>query len=227
MIVPILLMLFLVPCGLYFTGIRGLPAGKEVTFWNVMRSSSGSSSVLWAVTAAVLVVACLVYFLKERSLEKVVETTFKGASEASSLAALMMMAFAIGAMCGKDKLATGPYVASLLREDLVPWGGGPSSFLVSCLIAFCTGTSWGTIAIMLPIALPIAAKVGFLPAVAVSAVLGGAVFGDHCSPISDTTVVASMAARCEHIDHVRTQLPYALMAGTGATVLYALFGAGF
>ena len=77
---------------------------------------------------------------------------------------------------------------------------------------------------MLPIALPIADASGAPLPLAVAAVLGGGVFGDHCSPISDTTIVSSMASACDHIDHVRTQLPYALAAGGSATVLYLLAG---
>ena len=97
-----------------------------------------------------------------------------------------------------------PYLTPLLVAPLV--------FLVSGAIAFATGTSWGTFAIMIPLALPLAATMNLegaavsLPLV-VSAVLGGGVFGDHCSPISDTTLISSMAAWSDHIDHVRTQLP--------------------
>ncbi|MCH2279165.1 MAG: Na+/H+ antiporter NhaC family protein, partial [Vicinamibacterales bacterium] len=100
---------------------------------------------------------------------------------------------------------------------------------VSAFIAFATGSSWGTFAIMLPLAVPLAATFNAevamvsLPLV-VSAVLGGGVFGDHCSPISDTSVISSMAAASDHIDHVRTQLPYALIAGAVAFTLYLVVG---
>jgi tetracycline resistance efflux pump len=105
----------------------------------------------------------------------------------------------------------------------------PLVFLVSCVIAFSTGTSWGTFAIMIPLAAPLVERFNIegaavsLPLV-VSAVLGGGVFGDHCSPISDTTVVSSMASASDHIDHVRTQLPYALLCGAGAVALYLVAG---
>ncbi len=100
---------------------------------------------------------------------------------------------------------------------------------MSGFIAFATGSSWGTFAIMMPLAVPLAATfnaesaVVSLPLV-VSAVLGGGVFGDHCSPISDTSVVSSMAAASDHIDHVRTQIPYALVAGATAFVIYLVVG---
>lgn len=96
-------------------------------------------------------------------------------------------------------------------------------------MAFATGTSWGTFAIMIPLALPVATAMlgdgaGVSIPLVVSAVLGGGVFGDHCSPISDTTLISSMAAWSDHIDHVRTQLPYALAAGAAALGLYVVAG---
>ncbi|HLS28886.1 MAG TPA: Na+/H+ antiporter NhaC family protein, partial [Opitutales bacterium] len=105
----------------------------------------------------------------------------------------------------------------------------PTVFLVACFVAFSTGTSFGTMAIMIPLAVPLAAAyidagaIISMPLV-VSAVLGGAVFGDHCSPISDTTIVSSMAAASDHIDHVRTQMPYALVVGGITTLLYLVIG---
>ena len=89
-------------------------------------------------------------------------------------------------------------------------------------MAFATGTSWGTFALMVPIAVPLAtAMAGPLP-LYLAAVLGGGVFGDHCSPISDTTIISSMASASDHIDHVRTQIPYALVGAAGTVALYLL-----
>ena len=100
----------------------------------------------------------------------------------------------------------------------------PLVFVVACVVAFSTGTSWGTFAIMLPIAVPAATTLGLPLAPFVAASLSGGVFGDHASPISDTTIISSMAAATDHIDHVRTQLPYALVAGTGAALLFVVTG---
>src|SRR5690606_25612211 len=98
------------------------------------------------------------------------------------------------------------------------------TFIVAAFIAFATGTSWGTFAIMLPIAVPAAVTLGQPIEPFVAASLAGGVFGDHASPISDTTIISSMAAATDHIDHVRTQLPYALLAGVAAAVLFAIHG---
>ena len=94
----------------------------------------------------------------------------------------------------------------------------PLVFLVSAFIAFSVGSSWGTFAIMIPIAIPIATTLGLPMPLLLGAAISGAIFGDHASPISDTTVVASMASATDHIDHVRTQLPYALIAASVATL---------
>jgi Na+/H+ antiporter NhaC len=87
------------------------------------------------------------------------------------------------------------------------------------------GTSWGTFAIMLPIAVPAAQTLGLPLAPFIAAALSGGVFGDHASPISDTTIISSMAAATDHIDHVRTQLPYAVLCGSIAAIGFAIVGA--
>jgi tetracycline resistance efflux pump len=91
-------------------------------------------------------------------------------------------------------------------------------------VAFTTGTSWGTFAIMIPIAVPLAQSTGVPMELLVAAALGGGIFGDHCSPISDTTVVSALAAGCDVLDHVWTQLPYALAAAGVTSVVYLLLG---
>ncbi len=100
----------------------------------------------------------------------------------------------------------------------------PLIFLVAAGIAFATGSSWGTFAIMIPIAVPIGVSLGLPVTAFVAASISGGVFGDHCSPISDTTIVSSLASASDHIEHVRTQIPYALAAAAVAAVGYALVG---
>ena len=138
------------------------------------------------------------------------------------LALLMMMAFAIGAVC--KELSTGDYVAGIAREWLSPGLVPFIVFVVSSFIAFSTGTSWGTFAIMIAIAVPMARTMDADVYITIAAALGGGVFGDHCSPISDTTILSSMASAGDHIDHVKTQLPYALTGGIFAALFYLLIG---
>jgi len=99
-------------------------------------------------------------------------------------------------------------------------------FLSAVLISFSIGTSWGTMGIMFPVAVPLAAAIGSPLAPAIAGILTGALFGDHCSPISDTTVLSSMFAASDHVDHVNTQIPYAVLAGIVATGLFLLAGFG-
>jgi Na+/H+ antiporter NhaC len=124
------------------------------------------------------------------------------------------------------ELGTGQYVAQVTAGTMPNFIYLPLIFLVSGGIAFSTGTSWGTFAIMLPIAVPAAITLGLPLAPFVAAALAGGVFGDHCSPISDTTIISSMAAATDHVDHVRTQIPYALIGGAIATLGFAIAGAG-
>jgi len=156
------------------------------------------------------------------TLHELTELFFKGFGGLMPLALLMMFAFAIGKTTGE--LKTGEYVAGLadrfLHPNLVP----AILFLIACFIAFSTGTSWGTFAIMIPIAVPMAKMLGASEPLAVAAVLGGGIFGDHSSPISDTTIISSMASASDHIDHVNTQLPYAVSMAAVALVLYLIAG---
>jgi len=149
----------------------------------------------------------------------------KGTVALAPLALLMVLAFAIGQTT--RELGTGLYVAKLTRAYIDPSLIPALIFIVAAFIAFSTGTSWGTFGIMLPIAVPLMGQVPGLEAACVAAVLGGGVFGDHCSPISDTTMIASLAAGSDHIDHVNTQLPYALLVALAAAGVYALVGMAY
>jgi Na+/H+ antiporter NhaC len=165
------------------------------------------------------------------TVQEMVDLSFKGAGGLVPLATIMVLAFAIGTVCSADNLNTGAWVAGVVSSSIPIWLIPGLVFLVACAIAFSTGTSWGTFAIMIPIAVPIAVHINADPALGalsipliVAAALGGGVFGDHCSPISDTSVVSSMAACSDHIDHVRTQIPYALIAAALTFVIYVILG---
>jgi Na+/H+ antiporter NhaC len=156
------------------------------------------------------------------TLKEYADLTMKGISEMMPLALLMLFAFAISAVC--RELETGAYVADITSQWLSPSFVPFLVFLVSGFIAFSTGTSWGTFGIMIAIAVPMAQSMGAHELMTIAAVLGGGVFGDHCSPISDTTIISSMSAATDHIDHVRTQMPYALLVGTATALIYLVMG---
>ena len=226
MIIPIFTMVFMMPLGLIYSGwsqvkdIDALPLSQALI--KALGNGSGSTAVLWAVLTALLVSAALYRSQKIFRLKEIIDLTFKGVGGLIPLALLMMLAFAIGKV--SRELGTGLYAAELAKQWLNPHFVPFMLFLISGFIAFSTGTSWGTFAIMIAVGIPMAQNMDISIPLAVGAVLGGGVFGDHCSPISDTTIISSMASASDHIDHVKTQLPYALTAAGVAALLYLILG---
>ncbi len=228
MIIPIVVMVFCMPFMLAYTGwadarsLLGEGAGAGAMVFQSIGSGSGSTAVLTAVTISILVSMCVYKAQGIFGIRESVDLVLKGIAGLIPLALLMLLAFAIGALC--KKLETGIYVSEVARGWLSPGLVPFLVFLVTCFIAFSTGTSWGTFAIMIPIAVPMAREMDANVLMAIAAVLGGGVFGDHCSPISDTTILSSLASATDHIDHVKTQLPYAGLAGGIAAGLYLILG---
>lgn len=227
MIVPIATMVLMMPVMLCYTGwsdatVNNPDASVFQQILNAIGSGSGSTSVLVAVIVAILVSMVLYKSQRIMGIKEMVDLTLKGISEMMPLALLMLFAFAIGNIC--KELGTGPYVAEISKAWLSPGLVPLIVFIVSCFIAFSTGTSWGTFAIMIAIAVPMAQSMDAPIFMTIAAALGGGVFGDHCSPISDTTILSSMASASDHIDHVRTQIPYALVGGGITALLYLMLG---
>ncbi|MCG8328438.1 MAG: hypothetical protein MI974_12165 [Chitinophagales bacterium] len=227
MVLPILVMVLMMPIMLAFTGwsaaIEQMPEATTMRrILYAIGQGSGSTSVLVAVIVSTVFAMILYTFQGIMKGKEMVDLTIKGITGMMPLALLMMFAFAIGAVC--KELGTGQYVAEVAKAWLSPSMVPFIVFLVSCFIAFSTGTSWGTFAIMIAIAVPMARSMDANVYLTIAAALGGGVFGDHCSPISDTTILSSMASATDHIDHVRTQLPYALIAGGATALLYLLIG---
>jgi tetracycline resistance efflux pump len=228
MIIPIVVMVFFMPVMLAYTGwadareLLGEGADAGAMLFQAIGSGSGSTAVLTAVSLSIIV-SIIVYKAQGIfGIRESVDLVLKGIAGLIPLALLMLLAFAIGALC--RKLETGIYVSEVAQQFITPGLVPFLVFLVTCFIAFSTGTSWGTFAIMVPIAVPMATQMDANVLMAVAAVLGGGVFGDHCSPISDTTILSSMASATDHVDHVKTQLPYAGIAGGTAAFIYLLVG---
>jgi Na+/H+ antiporter NhaC len=146
------------------------------------------------------------------------QISFNGIAELLPIVTILLLSIALGASL--KVLGTGVYIAQIVGSYLPIYLVASMIFLVGAMISFSTGTSWGTFAILIPIAAPIIILMGLPPSLIIAAVLGGGVFGDHCSPISDTTAISSIASGCDLLEHVRTQLPYALTAGGISIVLY-------
>jgi tetracycline resistance efflux pump len=211
MVLPILAMVIMMPLSLYITG------GGDI------RAGSGSTSVLWAVLVGLLTAWILLIAQRANTIDELTRIGLRGAGGLMSLALVLLLALSIGVVA--REIGTGVYLAQATAGLMPGYVFLPLVFLVAAGIAFSTGTSWGTFAIMIPIAVPAALALGMPPEPFVAAALSGGIFGDHASPISDTTIIASMAAATDHIDHVRTQLPYALIAGSVAIVGFAVAGA--
>ena len=210
MIVPIAAMVLAMPVGLYITGN------------GVITEGSGSTAVLWAVLVALFAAWLLVLLHKRSTVHDLMEVFLRGAGGFLPVAMILLFALALGDVA--NLLGTGSYVAQLTQDTIPLFLLLPLLFLTSSFIAFSIGSSWGTFAIMIPLALQIALSLEVSTSLFLAAVLSGSVFGDHASPISDTTVVASMASATDHIDHVRTQLPYALISAAIATVGFFIVG---
>jgi Na+/H+ antiporter NhaC len=227
MVAPIVIMVAMMPVMLAYTGWDAALAADPTAagsrrLFLAIGNGSGSTAVLVAVLVSIL--ASMVIYKTQRIMgfREMIDLTLKGIAGMIPLALLMLMAFAIGAVC--KAMSTGPYVAEITRAWLSPGLVPFLVFLVSCFIAFATGTSWGTFAIMIPIGIPMAQTMDANVYMTLAAALGGGVFGDHCSPISDTTILSSMASTTDHVDHVKTQLPYAGIAGGLAALGYLVLG---
>jgi len=171
-----------------------------------------------------MVISMLVQKIPFREVMETVTNGIKGAVPAVTLLAL---AYSVNAL--SKKMGTADYIIDVCSGFMTPKLLPVIIFLLAAVMAFATGTSWGTFAICMPIALPLAfsysgGQLTTLVIACFAAVAGGGVFGDHCSPLSDTTVLSSTGAAADHIDHVRTQLPYALVCGAIASAGYLILG---
>ena len=209
MVAPIFVMILSVFGFLYLTGGGNILKG------------SGSSSIFYTMLVTLGFMYVLYVIRGKMSTKKYLQAAFRGAKKLFGIAMILLFAFAIGKVT--VELHTGLYLASLANDNLSPVFLGGVIFLLSSIISFSTGTSWGTFSIMIPIAVPMAVGLDSNVALAMGAVIRGGVFGDHCSPISDTTIISSLASDCDVVEHVKTQLPYALISGVIAIGLFIIF----
>jgi Na+/H+ antiporter NhaC len=210
MLIPILTLVVAVLVGLFITG-NGNPMNGD-----------GTASVFWALAIG-LVLAGIAYRAQGiLTFTEITDMFMKGVGGMIPIVILLLFAFVIGDTC--RAIGTGDYVARAVEGGLPAAVIPAALFVVSAITSFSTGTSWGTWAIMMPIAIPMIDIIGLHTSLVIASVLGGGIFGDHCSPISDSTIMSSMSAGTDHIDHVRTQLPYALCVAGVTVVLYLVLG---
>lgn len=222
MIIPVASMVLLMPTFLIYTGWGGADDTGLLKAWSALTQGSGSSAVLYAVSGAILIAMVMYKIQGLMGIREMTELCLKGMSGMVGITILTVLAFALNNMC-RD-LGTGQYMADVAQGFLTPAFVPAILFIVAALIGFSTGTSWGTFAIMIAVAVPLSESMGVNVTLALAAVLGGGIFGDHCSPTSDTTIITSLATANDHIDHVRTQIPYAMIAASGTVILYLILG---
>ena len=218
--IPVLTVIVVALAGIVYTGAQSAEAGASL--WTIVGGADPFKTLIWASFAGNVVAISLAVAQRILPLGSALEAWINGMRAMLLAIVILVLAWALGGVT--EALGTGPYLSGLL-QDTLPLGLLPVIvFLTAAVISFATGTSWGTMAILFPVVIPLAvamgAGIGFdggehysILLGVISSVMAGSIFGDHCSPISDTTVLSSMASACDHIDHVRTQLPYALTVG--------------
>ena len=159
--------------------------------------------------------------------KELMETVTQGIKSGVPAVTLLALAYSVNDL--SEAMGTANFIISTTEDFLSPAVLPAIIFIVAAIMAFAAGSSWGTFAICMPIALPLAfaytgGTLTNLVVACLAAVAGGGVFGDHCSPLSDTTILASTGAGADHIDHVKTQLPYSLVCGTLAVIVYLIIG---
>ncbi len=183
---------------------------------------AGMQALIWAVVAALLTIMVMTVVEKIFTVEQVINEMFKGMGHMLPVAFVLLFGFTMGTVV--KSLDTGSYLSSLFQQLLSPALLPALTFLMAVLISFATGTSMGTMAIMAVIALPMAYDMGTSIPLVAGAMFGGSIFGDHCSPISDTTIMTCSTTGCDIIDHVKTQAPYCITVAAASFVLYVIFG---
>ena len=188
---------------------------------NIM-NGAGLQALIWAVVCALLTILVMVVAQKVFTAEEAINEMFKGMSHMLPIAFILLFGFTMGGVV--KSLDTGSYLSNLFQQFLTPALLPALTFLIAMMLSFATGTSMGTMAIMAVIALPMAYDMGISIPLVAGAMFGGSIFGDHCSPISDTTIMTCATTGCNIIDHVKTQMPYCAALAAISFVLYVVFG---
>ena len=227
LVLPILTLIIVTVSAMMYTGNEALAAdGKPFSILGAFENTTVGVSLVTGGLSAVLVASLCIFADRLVNVPEYVKAWGVGIKSMSGAILILFFAWTINNVVSDVK--TGAYLASLV-SDTLPLALLPALlFILASVMAFSTGTSWGTFGIMLPIAAAIAShampgSVEFmLPCL--SAVMAGAVCGDHCSPVSDTTILSSTGAKCDHMDHVTSQLPYALTVAIATIAGYVVVG---
>lgn len=239
-VIPVGVVIFGTIAGLVYTGLNAtesFPAGNN-SFQNlslIIGNSDSYQALLWSSLAGLLCAVLMTIGQKAFTLEDTVGQAIEGFKTMLTAILILVLAWSLAHIT--DVMHTADFITQMLSNKISPALIPAFTFVLAALVAFSTGSSWGTMAILYPLMLPASwtisnayglsydVSIGIFYNV-VSCVLAGSVLGDHCSPISDTTILSSLASSCNHISHVKTQLPYALTVG-GVSILIGTIPAGF
>lgn len=239
-IIPIGTLIISALVSFYYSGYSSIMAGNDVALQGVLTNSPFSfqaiqqafsaadastalfQSAVFASIVAILMAVCKKIF----TISEAIDVWIDGMKGLIITGVILLLAWSLSSVI-KD-LGTAKYLVTLLSDSIPVFLLPSIIFILGAVISFATGTAYGTMGILMPLAIPLAHSIspemGYI-VISTSAVLTGAIFGDHCSPISDTTILSSMGAGCDHIEHVKTQMWYALFVG-GATILLGYIPAG-
>ncbi len=229
-VIPIVTLIVVSFVGLWYSGggteLPMTMEGIRTAFGN----ADASIAILWGAVTASIVAITLAVSQKIMNIGEALDAWVDGTKALLITAIILILAWSIGSVTGD--VGTANYLIGIVTDTMPAFMLPLLVFTISCVVAFATGTSWGTMAIMMPLAIPLSAAFNgnvldsFMLAT-ISAVLTGSIFGDHCSPISDTTIMSSMASAADHVDHIKTQFPYAVfVAFTAIAVGYLPAGLG-
>ena len=224
LVLPILVLIFSTVTMMIYTGASALAAdSKEFSILGAFENTVVGTSLVVGGTCSILVSTLLIIIDRQVSVPEYARSWIVGIKSMAGAIAILFFAWTINKVVGD--MQTGKYLSSLVSGNIPMQFLPVILFILGSAMAFSTGTSWGTFGIMLPIAAAMATNSApelLLPCL--SAVMAGAVCGDHCSPVSDTTILSSTGAKCNHMDHVTTQLPYAATVATASAVGYIVVG---
>jgi len=221
-IVCLATLIFGVFAGLYFQGGGTLSTMSFDSMINAFGKANAALVFVWATAATVVLAMVLNRFTLPKSEENsVVKPFFDGMNQMFLPTIILVFAWTLNSVI--KEMGAAKFLVSMLSDTMNPGWLPAVTFLLGSVISFSTGTSWGTMAILMPLVIPVAVGMpdgaGTILVPTIGAVLAGAVFGDHCSPISDTTIVSAVSSDCDPMAHVRTQMPYALIAAAFSVFL--------
>jgi len=224
-VVPIATVILITILGMAITGMPdAFPADAKgiKKLLVIMDATDSSRALLWGSYIAAAIAMLMTLGQKLMGIKRILESWFEGARTMFLAAIILVLAWSLGSVC--TDIHTADFIVYYTR-DLVTIAMLPTlSFIIAALISFATGTSYGTMSILMPLIVPLAIELqggdvqNLLFWATFAAIISGATFGDHCSPISDTTILSSLASGADNVDHVSTQLPYALVVGLTAVV---------